>query len=180
MRISLSKDPENKSGEILIQVMVSPSDDAGTELVSSHSFKLAYVEEGRSIAKEIFDAKPRSRDLRIYGKKLSRALFSQNESSPAWLLLQKMLSTRAVTGRIQLELNGDDDLIDHDLDDIPWEYAWAGNDYLVRQVTFTRMLKGERRQLQGLPLRIVVAAPDPIDSNLANLHLVDQFQKLHL
>jgi len=176
MRVSLSKDPENKSGEVLIQVKVSPSDDVEAELVPSHFFKFSFVEEGRSIAEEIFDSKPRSRDLKIYGKKLFRALFPKDESSLARQLLRQILPPRAITGRIQLELNGDDGRVDHDLDAIPWEYAWTGNDYLVRQVIFTRMVKGEKRQLQGLPLRIVVVAPDPTDSNLPDLHLVDQFQ----
>jgi len=178
MRISLSKDPENNESGEIIQVKVTSSDDVDAKLEFSHSFKFADVEKGRSVAEEIFDRKPQTRVLRNYGKRLFRALFSQDESSIARQLLQKTLLTHAVTGRIQLELNGDHNLIDHDLDAIPWEYAWSGDNYLVRQIIFTRMVKGESRQLQALPLRIVVVAPDPVDSSLTDLNLVDQFQNL--
>jgi len=183
MRISLSKDPKNnESGEILIQVRVSSSNDVDAKLEFSHSFKFSDVEKDRSIAEEIFDRKPQTRVLRNYGKRLFRALFSQDESSLARQLLQKILLTHAVTGRIQLELSDEHDLVDHELDAIPWEYAWSGDNYLVRQVIFTRLVKGgERRQLEEkLPLHVVVVAPDPVDlyENLSDLRLGDQFKNL--
>jgi CHAT domain len=182
MLVSLLKDPESEPGDILVHVKVSSFDDAQAqpESIFSHSFKLTDVQEGRSIAEEIFDSKPPSRKLRNYGKRLFRALFSPDLSSAAQKSLQQVLPPRATNGRIQLDLNDKYGFIDHDLDAIPWEYAWTGKDYLTRQLIFTRVLKGEKRQIPpNLPLRIVVIAPDPTDSNeqgLKDLHLGDQCQ----
>lgn len=169
MRVSLKKNDDD-SGQV--SVMFSAVDDPNETLKPSHTFPLEKCEKDRSITVEIFSKTPPNTvtmQLRKYGKKLFNALFP--EDSKAREQLQKLFHP---VGRIFLELNGDEDL-----DNIPWEYAWAGKEYLVRQIMFTRVLKGEMPELPKLPLRIVVVAPDPVNSyevGLADLHLNDQFQ----
>lgn len=170
MRVSLQKDTDNNQ----VVVSVSPDDDLNSELKESHTFPLQKYEKDRHTFIEIFSHAPPNTvtvPLRKYGKKLFEALFQKESYSRE--LLQK-ISPPHRTGRILLELNDQDDL-----DNIPWEYAWAGKDYLVRQLMFTRVLKGEELELLKLPPRIVVVVPDPIDAHevqLADLHLNDQFQ----
>lgn len=169
MRVSLQN---GKGQDCQVKVKVSAKDVFDAELEDSHSFPLKICKEGRNIADEIFSKTvpyTLTIPLRNYGKKLFNALFRRD--SLAYQLLQNILPPHQA-GRILLELN-----YQHDLDDIPWEYAWFGEDYLVRQLMFTRVLKRKGAKLPKLPLRIVVVAPNPINANeVKDLHLNDQFQ----
>src|SRR5262249_55813848 len=124
----------------------------------------------------VFTNKPLPRHLRNYGKTLFGALFSTNKSSPAQQRLQQILSPQSVS-QVLLDLNHD-----HELENIPWEYTWAENEYLILRCMFSRVDKKKELHLPKLPLRIVAVVPDPVippgepDTDLPDLHLRDQFR----
>jgi CHAT domain len=123
---------------------------------------------GRLLVADIFHTKPSSNSLYDFGTALFKCLFSGISGN----ILNNIERS---SGRIFLELNGDDEL-----EAIPWEYARNVSGYLVRQYKFARLCcKTRDSPLPKCPLRIAAAVPDPIvclNEDLPDLHLSDQFR----
>ncbi|ETR71095.1 MAG: hypothetical protein OMM_02748 [Candidatus Magnetoglobus multicellularis str. Araruama] len=103
----------------------------------------------------------------FYGEKIYQALFPMN------FLTHTKLST--LTDRIVLVLS------QSYLQEIPWEYAYNSDGFLVQNHQFVRSLpKDKRIALQNLDMNIhVIAVPaNPLDENYATLNIEGEWWRL--
>ncbi|RUS16875.1 hypothetical protein BC937DRAFT_90701 [Endogone sp. FLAS-F59071] len=160
MRIKLSTYPN--SPEVAI-VKVSESDLPSGPLAFSHSVSikdLYLTRPAKPFNPSAEEAeKYKFKAIRDYGKRLFKALFPSDSTTPSRKLWASLSSQ---SGRILLIIDSNDPTFN--IDEIPWEYAYADAPLLVKY-NFVRMVYSSRCQDEFQfkpPLHLFLVAPDPI------------------